>query len=236
MDIKKKKKHLKDIVGTDQKVDEVFNFITSDDIEKIEIEKIRKSEPFKNLRRTLDQLIQLGIPATTLKYDPSLARGFDYYTGIVFEVFDNAPDNNRSMFGGGRYDNLLDMFGTEPVPTVGFGMGDVTMQNFLESHNLLPDYEPTTDLYIATVGTSVIPEATKLAARLREQGINVATNLLDKKLGDQFKHAEKESIPLVLVVGEDELKTGMFKLKEIKTRKEIEVKEEDIAMAVFENE
>lgn len=68
----------------------------------------------------------------------SLARGFDYYTGIVFEIFDTHPDNNRSLFGGGRYDNLLEMFGKETMPAVGFGMGDITIRNVLETYNLLP--------------------------------------------------------------------------------------------------
>jgi histidyl-tRNA synthetase len=69
-------------------------------------------------------------------FDPSIVRGFDYYTGMVFEVFDTSPENNRSLFGGGRYDNLLELFGVDPVPTVGFGMGDVTIRDFLETHNL----------------------------------------------------------------------------------------------------
>ena len=71
-----------------------------------------------------------------VKLDSSLMRGFDYYTGMVFEVFDRDPENRRSLFGGGRYDNLLEIFGVEPVPTVGFGMGDVTMRDFLETHGL----------------------------------------------------------------------------------------------------
>jgi len=70
--------------------------------------------------------------------ETTLTRGFDYYTDIVFEVFDTNPENKRALFGGGRYDNLLEMFGVEPLPTVGFGMGDVTMRDFLETHNLLP--------------------------------------------------------------------------------------------------
>lgn len=69
-------------------------------------------------------------------FSSSLTRGFDYYTGMVFEVFDTNPENRRALFGGGRYDNLLEMFGVEPLPTVGFGMGDVTIRDFLETHNL----------------------------------------------------------------------------------------------------
>ncbi|MEK9201428.1 MAG: ATP phosphoribosyltransferase regulatory subunit [Patescibacteria group bacterium] len=69
-------------------------------------------------------------------HDMHLMRGFDYYTDIVFEVFDTNPENKRSLFGGGRYDNLLEMFGVEPVATVGFGMGDITIHDFLETHKL----------------------------------------------------------------------------------------------------
>lgn len=69
-------------------------------------------------------------------YTPEIIRGFDYYTGMVFEVFDTNLENRRSIFGGGRYDNLLEMFGVDPVPTVGFGMGDVTIKDFLVTHNL----------------------------------------------------------------------------------------------------
>ncbi len=71
-----------------------------------------------------------------IAFDPSIVRGFDYYTGMVFEVYDTSEENRRALLGGGRYDNLLEIFGVEPVPTVGFGMGDVTMRDFLETHNL----------------------------------------------------------------------------------------------------
>ncbi len=89
---------------------------------------------------------------SNVKFDITLMRGFDYYTDIVFEVTDTNPENNRSMFGGGRYDGLVGLFGVEPVPTVGFGMGDVTLQNFLESHQLLPELRSQTDVYVVLVG------------------------------------------------------------------------------------
>lgn len=71
-----------------------------------------------------------------VEFDSSIVRGFDYYTGLVFEVFDTHEENKRALFGGGRYDNLLEMFGVDPIPTVGFGMGDVTIRDFLETHGL----------------------------------------------------------------------------------------------------
>jgi len=71
-----------------------------------------------------------------VEFDGSIVRGFDYYTGMVFEVFDTHAENRRSLFGGGRYDNLLEMFSVDPLPMVGFGMGDVTIMDFLETHQL----------------------------------------------------------------------------------------------------
>jgi len=80
------------------------------------------------------KLSEAGIRNT--KIDETLARGQAYYTGIVFEIFDTDPANSRSICGGGRYDNLLRIFDVEPSPTVGFGMGDITIRDFLETHNL----------------------------------------------------------------------------------------------------
>ena len=70
--------------------------------------------------------------------DPTLARGQTYYTGTVFEIFDTNKENSRSIAGGGRYDNLLEIFDVEPIPAVGFGMGDITLRDFLETHKLGP--------------------------------------------------------------------------------------------------
>src|SRR3990167_8314894 len=71
-------------------------------------------------------------------FDPSLARGQAYYTGMVFEIFDTDTENNRALAGGGRYDNLLELFEVDPIPAVGFGMGDITLRDFLETHKLGP--------------------------------------------------------------------------------------------------
>lgn len=88
----------------------------------------------ENLEQIKNKLNEIGI--TNTRIDESLARGQTYYTGTVFELFDTDPENGRALGGGGRYDNLLQLFDVEPLPTVGFGMGDVTMRDFLETHNL----------------------------------------------------------------------------------------------------
>lgn len=147
-------------------------------------------------------------------FDVSLMRGFDYYTDIVFEVFDVNPENNRSMFGGGRYDGLVGMFGVEPVPTVGFGMGEATMINFLEAHHLTPKLRPETDVYVAIIG-DVFEQAQPVVADLRGMGVNVAIDTTGRKIDKQIKSAAKKGIRYVLFVGESELESNRFTLKDI---------------------
>lgn len=156
---------------------------------------------------------------TNIMFDVSLMRGLDYYTDIVFEVFDTNPDNNRSMFGGGRYDGLVGLFGVEPVPTVGFGMGDVTLQNFLESHKLLPDLKPATELYVALIG-DCYEAAQRLIHDLREMGLKVAVDASGRKPEKLIKNALKMDVRYMLFVGENELESEEYSLKDLQTGEE----------------
>lgn len=149
-------------------------------------------------------------------FDPTLMRGFDYYTDIVFEVFDNHPDNNRAMIGGGRYDGLVGLFGVEPVPTVGFGFGDVTLQNFLEIHELLPKLHPETHLYVIPIGDVFKPMQQPLA-ELRKAGINVAVDTTGRKIGAMINNAEKKGIHYVMFIGENEIADQLFPLKNLQS-------------------
>lgn len=179
--------------------------------------ELRQHQSVSDLQTTIDSLREQGI--TNIRFDPSLMRGFDYYTGMVFEVFDTDPENNRSMFGGGRYDGLVGLFGVEAVPTAGFGMGDVTLANFLESHGLLPQIMPETDAYVVLVG-DVYKVAQRPLAELRDHGIRCAVDISDRKLGAQFKSAEKKGIAYVLIIGAEELKENSYTLKNLRTGEE----------------
>ncbi|QQS19650.1 histidine--tRNA ligase [Candidatus Saccharibacteria bacterium] len=152
-----------------------------------------------------------------VKFDVTLMRGFEYYTDIVFEVFDEHPENNRSMFGGGRYDGLVGMFGVEPVPTVGMAMGDVTMQNFLEGHGLAPKLAPETDAYVILLGENMYEKAQVAIARFRENGLRVAVDTTNRKLEKQIKTAVKKGIDHVIFIGDAELAEERFKLKNLQT-------------------
>jgi len=149
-------------------------------------------------------------------FDPSLMRGFDYYSGLIFEAYDKNPDNNRSMMGGGRYDGLVGLFGVAPVPTVGFGWGDVTLVNFLNGHHLLPKLGNELDIYATTIGQN-IDKANTVIDKLRKSGINIALDLSKKKLADQIKTASKKQIKYVLIVGDKELASAKYVLRNLET-------------------
>jgi histidyl-tRNA synthetase len=177
----------------------------------------RGQDAAQELEALLAQLKDAGI--TNARFDGTLMRGFDYYTGIVFETYDTDPGNNRSMMGGGRYDGLVGLFGVQSVPTVGFGWGDVTLANFLETHRLIPALRPETDVYAVLIG-DVAEAAQQPLAELRGAGLNVAVDLSGRKPGDQFKAADKKGIGFALVIGENELHSGQFSLKDLATGEE----------------
>jgi len=152
-----------------------------------------------------------------VEYDPSVVRGFDYYTGFVFEIFDLTPGNNRSLFGGGRYDRLLENFGIQSANAVGFGMGDVTLQDFLESHHLVQNPDKLVHVYLAVFpDPSLLPHALNIASDLRKAGLNVEMNLGQKKMGKQFQEADEKNIPLVIILGEEEIKNNSVQMKNMK--------------------
>jgi len=172
------------------------------------------TETLQPVKQVLEQVAQTGI--TNAVFDPTLMRGFDYYTDVVFEVFDTDPENNRSMCGGGRYDGLVGLFGVDPVPTVGYAMGDAVLAEFLKGHGLMPELLPETDLYVVLAG-DVLQKAQPAIASLRGMGANVAVDISGRKLGDQIKSADKKGISFVLVVGEKELDQEQYTLKNLKT-------------------
>jgi len=177
-------------------------------------EVIRSHTSIKELKNLMDMLHEARI--TNAVFDITLMRGFDYYTDIVFEVFDKHPDNNRSMFGGGRYDGLVGLFGVEPVPTVGFGMGDVGLQNFLEVHDLLPKLRPETDVYVILIG-DVFQQAQRVIGELRAMGANVAVDTTQRKPDKQIKAAVKKGIHYAMFIGEKEIKEELYEIRNLIT-------------------
>jgi histidyl-tRNA synthetase len=163
-------------------------------------------------------------------FDPTLTRGFDYYTGMVFEVFDTDPANPRSMFGGGRYDELVALFGGEAIPAVGFGMGDMTLSDFLETHGLLPERSNAPELFIGTSMASM-RAAERFAEELRMKGVRTFVNLRDKPLGDQAKEAEKRGIRYFLAYEP----SGQLALKDLPQFETTTLAPDDVAPWIKKN-
>jgi histidyl-tRNA synthetase len=199
--------------GGAEKLLEILQSKTLDDLPSL----VQQEPSIIELRNILDQLSHRGI--TNARFDVSVMRGFDYYTDIVFEVFDTHPDNNRSMMGGGRYDGLVALFGVAAVPTVGFGLGDATLANFLEIHGLLPQLFAPTDLYAVLIG-NVAAGAQHPLTELREMGLNIAVDYSGRKIGDQLKSATKKGITYAIMIGESELGEELYSLKNLVTGSE----------------
>ena len=189
-------------------------------------EALQKHESVVELQAFFQNLSKRGIANTA--FEMSLVRGFDYYTGIVFEMYDTNPKNPRALFGGGRYDDLVSIFGVEKVSGIGFGWGDVTTRDFLETYNLLSEYKPAVHLYVCHLD-GYLNQANELAHYLRLQEVNVAVDLTDRKISAQVKTADREKIPFLLVVGEEEVKSEKFKVKSLKDGKETEVGKKKLA-------
>ncbi|MFZ2049141.1 MAG: histidine--tRNA ligase [Minisyncoccia bacterium] len=192
--------------------------------------RLNSHSTVEELNKVISELNKEGI--NNMRIDETLARGQAYYTGVVFELFDTNSTNPRSILGGGRYDNLIDLFSHDDVPAVGFGAGDVTIKDFLETHNLLPDYKSTTNLYIALLSLDFVLEAEKLADILRADGVNVSIDFSDRKIGDQIKTADKHRVPYIIVIGDEEVKSGTYKLKNLGTGEEKLVKPSEISACV----
>ncbi len=177
------------------------------------------SEGAREVKTLLDMACVSNIDKF-IKYDPSIIRGIDYYTGNVFELYNLDPENTRAMSGGGRYDNLVELFIDEKISGTGFGMGDVTLQNFLENWKLLPT--PAGDCeYLITVWpenstNKYFQISLEIANTLRQKGVNVQL-WLDKntKLDKQLKYADRKNIKFVVIVGESELNNKGITIKNL---------------------
>lgn len=164
-------------------------------------------------------------------FDFGIIRGLDYYTGTVFEVFDESPENNRAMFGGGRYDNLVGLFvKNAKVSGVGYGMGDVTLENFLVTHALCPDFsESGTKALVARFDDVPYKEYIALTSSIRELGVTAALYLGTKKFGKQIDYAIKEGYTHIVIMGGNELAEGKIKIKDLITREESEISRDSIS-------
>ena len=181
------------------------------------------------LRLLFEALEKLGLSKYCI-FDFGIIRGLDYYTGTVFEVFDNAPENNRAMFGGGRYDNLVGLFvKNAKISGVGYGMGDVTLENFLVTHGLVPEILGEEVKVLVTRFDDVpYEEYVALTNKLRDAEVTASVYLGSKKFGKQIDYALKNNYSHVVIMGGSELAEKKVKIKDLITREEFTVNSDEL--------
>lgn len=188
----------------------------------IEVLANSNSEAAKELLNIATTLEKLGY-SNEFKVDPTIVRGLDYYDGMVFEMFDTNPENTRSLFGGGRYNGLANIFGSSSFPAVGFAPGDETTKLFLEANNLFPvDIQIKPEYFIPAINPDSAAVA-QLAQRLRNNGKRVVIGYEQQQLGKGIEFALKNDFKFVVIYGEDEADKGIYKLKNLESREEQEI-------------
>jgi len=216
-------KCLGDLGLKNDQINTIVKFMTAvslDDL-KNRLPELSGSQGLQELEKIMKSLKELGYQKM-IEFKPSVIRGFDYYDGVIFEVFDKHPENNRALFGGGRYNGLAELFGARSFPAVGFAPGDETIKLFLESWGLLKklDWAEGNKYYLPLLNSGLELETIKLAKKLRTKGWPVEMGLEVTKIGKALEYANKKGISQVIILGEDELAKKVYKVKDMKSGRE----------------
>lgn len=173
-------------------------------------------EQSETLVRVFAAVEALGVKKY-VRYDSNIIRGLLYYTSTVFEAFDLTGGVRRAILGGGRYDNLMAQVGGDPLPAVGFAMGDVVLTLMLETLGLLPANlgRSPADVLVTVFSPDLQPASMNLAAELRTAGLKVVCSSEAGKLPRQFKLADRMGIKVTLVLGPDEAAQGKVTVKDL---------------------
>ena len=163
-----------------------------------------------------------------LDYDPTIIRGLDYYTGTVYEARD-VKGNHRSILGGGRYDDLVSVVGGNPIPGTGFAMGDVVFGLVLDENGIKPDLRVSpTDILITTFEEGGESSSIQISAELRDAGYRVEWYPEPVRLQRQFKYADRNEIPLVVIIGPDEIESDKVSLKDMVSGEQVSFARSDL--------
>lgn len=208
------------VAGLDKEAIKILEkFMTSSSLDNLlkNIPELKNNIGLVETAKIMETLEDLGY-GDWLEFNPTVIRGFDYYDGMVFEVFDKNPENKRAMFGGGRYNGLAEIFGEKNFPAVGFAPGDETTKLFLESWGLLnriKDVAHAKKYYLPLLNISLKDKVNQLAKELRCRDLNVLVGLEEQKIGKALEFANKKNITKVIIIGEDEMASGIYKIKDM---------------------
>lgn len=226
---------LQELSVSEANIEKLSFFMSANNITELteKLPELANDEGFQEITNIMNQLTELGY-GDFITFAPDVIRGFDYYDGLVFEMFDNHPDNSRSLFGGGRYNGLAKLFGKVEIPAVGIAPGDETMKLFLEAWDLLPAFENKA-VFIPLLEEQYFTKLNNIANSLREQNIAVEQGLEVQKMKKAFSYANQKWFPWVILVGEEEMKTGQLALKNMETGEQKLVTEAELIMQLQNN-
>ncbi len=229
-------KELAQLDLSDQQVEQIVTFINLEGNLPQQLNWLEKEfkdtetgrEGVQEIRKILHYLDQSDIPSSAYEFDIALARGLDYYTGTIYEVTVDNVDIG-SIAAGGRYDDLCSTFGLDNVSGIGISFGVDRIYDVMEELDLFPEHQSaTTQVLITQFNEEVVMECLSYLDRLRSAGINAELFPEPKKLGKQFKYADKKGIPYVIVAGPEELKNDKLGLKDMKSGDQHDLSFDDI--------
>lgn len=213
-------------------VEKLLEVLGSESIDQLSTFVGPESKAVSDLRRLFSLLSSYGV-SDWVQFDGSVVRGLSYYTGVVFEAFDR-EGNLRAIAGGGRYDGLMETFGGERTPAVGFGFGDAVIVELLKDKGLLPDFTKGEVDYCVAGLEGVTADVTGVVKGLRETGKSVDLVLEKRKMKWVFKHADRIGARYVVLVGGKEAENGCVSVKDMETGEQMEVKMENVKMKAME--
>lgn len=171
-----------------------------------------------------------GLKSLDINYeiDFKLVRGLDYYTSTTFEIVSDSLGAQNAVLGGGRYDKLIEQLGGKPNPAIGFACGLERLTLVLQSSGYVFPEEETPHLYIVTSGDESRKLAIVILNKLREKGVHCETDLLNRSIKSQMKEANRLKSKYVAVIGDDEVKTNLVKIKRMIDGSESRINLDDI--------
>jgi histidyl-tRNA synthetase len=189
------------------------------------LRKLKGSRPTRNIEKLFKLLEGFNVDNDKYAFDPTLARGLDYYTGLIFEI-EVEGYSGGSIGGGGRYDDLIGRFTGQKIPAVGFSFGFDRLMEAAEEAKILPTYSPSTKVLVTVFKEQFLNNSLGLVSKLRNKGVAAEIPLEpEEKLDKQLKYADNKGIPLAAILGPDEIKQDAVTLKDLSTGKQETLKE-----------
>ena len=221
---------LKELNVEETAIEKIIGFIEISGTTEQKVDKLKnlgiENETFKEGLDELTQIVKyigvFGVPEKNFEVDLTIARGLDYYTGTVYETFLNEYRELGSICSGGRYENLAEYYTDKKLPGVGISIGLTRLFYKLNELRLIEAKQKSISKVLVIPMIDDLEVPIKVATSLREKGVNTEIFLNDKKLKAKMKYADKLKIPYVIVIGEDEVKSGKFKIRNMETGEEKE--------------